>query len=196
MAKFVSNGIEYEYSTGRNNRIENADLSGHDFSGLDLRHMTFYECKMNDCRFLDADCRETVFEKNNLRKTRFARADLTSATFTECDLTKVDFTEAVLQETVLNCVELHWAAGIFDCGKPHGRHKIYVVDQKDHIRIKAGCRWMTWQGAKRYWDMEGSDKPFSGPLLAYIQEIVRINGWTLEAETLPAAKQTDVDSGA
>lgn len=94
------------------------------------------------------------------------------------NLSRANLRGANLRNADLHSADLSDATGIFDLGMPH-RYQVHMVSHHDSVRIKAGCRWMTWEEANKYWRGEGDRKPRSAALLVYARAVADSLGWRL-----------------
>jgi hypothetical protein len=161
-------------------RFSKTELYEKDWQGANLSGSYFENCDLYDGNFTGAKLTDCGFFKCGMQHSDFTGAELTGASFTDCNLRHAKFRNARLANTDLKQVQIEHATGIVDLGIPH-HYRIYLVQHDAGIMIKAGCRWMDYHAAVRYWDNEGDYKPLSGPLLTYIKSIVEIKGWNLGA---------------
>jgi hypothetical protein len=149
-----------------------------DWSGTNIHDSIFDGCDLGHGIFIGTKLQGTAFRSCNLKRADFTGADLRGGSLNGSDLSRAQFRNANLSDTDMMRTDLSGASGIVHLGMPHF-YDIYLVQNDAGVRIKAGCRWMTYRRAVEYWNSEGDEKPLSQPLLAYIREIVRIKEWNL-----------------
>ena len=88
--------------------ISQADISGANFSGLDLKDITFTRnnnpgIAWNDVNFSFADLSFHDLNNMSLKNANFSNADLTGVNFTNVDLENANFSNAILDDAILDC---------------------------------------------------------------------------------------------
>ena len=99
-------GMHYKYAEPR--YIPLADLTGANFSGLDLKDVTFARndnpgIAWNDVNFSFTDLSFHDLRNISLKNANFSNADLTGVDFTRVDLENANFSGAILDDAILNC---------------------------------------------------------------------------------------------
>lgn len=79
----------------------NADLSGADFGGKDLKFVEFTRVKLNSANFDHADLRGTVFNTADFTQANLHGVDFTNGLAYLSQFTEADLTDAVLTEAML-----------------------------------------------------------------------------------------------
>ena len=88
--------------------IPQADLTGANFSGMDLKDITFARnnnpgIAWNDVNFSFADLSFHDLRNMSLKNANFSNADLTGVDFTNVDLENANFSGAILDDAILDC---------------------------------------------------------------------------------------------
>ena len=88
--------------------IPQADLTGANFSGMDLKDITFARnnnpgIAWNDVNFSFADLSFHDLRNMSLKNANFSNADLTGVDFTNVDLENANFSNAILDDAILDC---------------------------------------------------------------------------------------------
>jgi len=88
--------------------IPQADLTGANFSGMDLKDITFARnnnpgIAWNDVNFSFADLSFHDLRNMSLKNANFSNADLTGVDFTNVDLENANFSNAILDDAILEC---------------------------------------------------------------------------------------------
>ena len=101
MVPGCKNVLQYE-------TIPVADLTGANFSGLDLKDITFARnnnpgIAWNDVNFSFADLSFHDLRNISLKNANFSNADLSGVDFTNVDLENANFSNAILDDAVLEC---------------------------------------------------------------------------------------------
>lgn len=68
---------------------------------------------------------------------------------------------------------------IIDAGHPDG-YRFIAVRHDTGMMIRAGCRWLTVDGARRHWRGR-KERRSTRAALAYVIEIAKARGWTITA---------------
>ena len=89
-----------------------SDLTGANFSGLDLKGVVFTRTpssvplesgRMNDVDFSFADLSLLNLTDMSLKNANFSGANLTGVNFTDADLENANFSGAILDDAILDC---------------------------------------------------------------------------------------------
>ena len=85
-----------------------ADLTGANFSGMDLKDITFVRnnnpgIAWNDVNFSFADLSFHDLRNMSLKNANFSNADLIGVDFTNVDLENANFSDAILNDAILDC---------------------------------------------------------------------------------------------
>jgi len=155
--------------------LYSADLRGADLSAADLSTTNLSWANLIGADLSAADLRGVDLYSADLRGADLSAADLRGA-----DLSWADLRGADLRVADLRVADLSAANGIFSVGYDSRDYEFFVVQHRDGIRIKAGCRWFTMKEAQEHW----LSSSYEGPptikaRLEFIIQEVQHRGWKL-----------------
>ncbi|MDB9526020.1 pentapeptide repeat-containing protein [Oscillatoria sp. CS-180] len=81
--------------------FSNAELSGRDFRGWEIRAAEFSNANLTEADFTGADARGAIFSASVARKTNFHGVDFTTGMLDTTDFSDADLSDAVLVDTIM-----------------------------------------------------------------------------------------------
>ena len=102
-----------------------------------------------------ADLRYADLSGADLYDADLFGANLYGADLSGAKLSGAKLYDADLFGAKLSGAKLYGAKGIFYHSTDKREYAFYVVNAENGIKIKAGCRWFTWEQANEHWLADG-----------------------------------------
>jgi hypothetical protein len=154
-----------------------ANLSGADLIGADLRGAYLYEAYLSGADLSGADLRGAYLIGADLRGAYLSRANLSGANLREANLRGAYLYEADLSGANLIGADLI-EANLVSLGFDVRGYHFFLYYEKDQCVIRAGCRTFNIDHARRHW----ANKPEVLARLDLAESIAKNRGWNLRKE--------------
>jgi uncharacterized protein YjbI with pentapeptide repeats len=158
-----------------------ANLTGADLTGANLHGANLFGAYLRDANLRDADLRGADLTGANLRGAYLSRANLRGANMSGADLRGANLhganlfgaylRGANLGDADLRGADLTGAKGIIRVGPTSDGYEFFGVQRDGTAWIKAGCRWLTANDARKHWHTTRASTPLGRERLRFVDFI-------------------------